>query len=29
MLFRFAAPEVLSDPERAAVTRPVFELRVA
>ena len=29
ILFRVAAPEVLNDPERAAATRPVFELRVA
>jgi len=28
-LFRVAAPEILTDPERAAATRPVFELRVA
>jgi len=27
LLFGFAGPEVLSDPERAAATRPVFELR--
>jgi deazaflavin-dependent oxidoreductase (nitroreductase family) len=26
VLFRLAAPDVLSDPERAAATRPVFEL---
>ena len=28
-LFRVAAPEIFTDPERAAATRPVFELRVA
>lgn len=28
-LFRVAAPEIFADPERAAATRPVFELRVA
>jgi hypothetical protein len=27
ILFGAAAPEIRSDPERAAVTRPVFELR--
>jgi deazaflavin-dependent oxidoreductase (nitroreductase family) len=27
VLFGVAAPEIRSDPERAAVTRPVFELR--
>ena len=27
ILFRVAAPEVLDDPDRAAATRPVFELR--
>ena len=27
VLFRVAAPEVLDDPDRAAATRPVFELR--
>lgn len=27
ILFAAAAPEVRSDPERAAITRPVFELR--
>jgi deazaflavin-dependent oxidoreductase (nitroreductase family) len=29
VLFGFIGPEVLSDPERAAATRPVFELRSA
>jgi deazaflavin-dependent oxidoreductase (nitroreductase family) len=29
LLFRAAAPEVLNDPDRAAATRPVFELRPA
>lgn len=29
VLFRFIAPEVLTDPERAAALRPVFELRPA
>ncbi len=29
VFFRLAAADVLSDPERAAATRPVFELRVA
>ena len=28
ILFRIAAPEILDDPDRAAATRPVFELRV-
>jgi deazaflavin-dependent oxidoreductase (nitroreductase family) len=27
VLFRIAAPEVLNDPDRAAASRPVFELR--
>ena len=27
ILFGVAAPEIRADPERAAVTRPVFELR--
>ncbi len=29
ILFKFVAPEILTDPERAAVSRPVFELRAA
>jgi deazaflavin-dependent oxidoreductase (nitroreductase family) len=29
VLFRLAAPEVLQDPERAAASRPVFELLAA
>jgi deazaflavin-dependent oxidoreductase (nitroreductase family) len=29
VLFGLAAPEVLRDPERAAATRPVFELRTS
>jgi deazaflavin-dependent oxidoreductase (nitroreductase family) len=29
VLFRFVGREILTDPERAAVTRPVFELRSA